>query len=117
VVTVGLCLLALICVILGLARDSAGWLLTAVVVTAFALAALVRRRGSARRSYENDASGPADVFDADTVWVVDGRPRYHQVSCVLVKEWDAEAIPRPQAVADGFVPCAVCRPDDEELAA
>jgi hypothetical protein len=47
------------------------------------------------------------------VWVVDGRPRYHLRSCVLVTEWEPEAIPRTQALEDGFVPCPVCGPDDE----
>ena len=34
------------------------------------------------------AAAPGDV------WVVDGRPRYHLESCLIIKDQDAEAIPR-----------------------
>ncbi|MBE7188807.1 hypothetical protein, partial [Jatrophihabitans endophyticus] len=62
---------------------------------------------------------PAPVVAAttavDEVWVVDGRPDFHVAGCSLLQGDAAggagEAIPRAQALEDGFAPCAVCRPD------
>ncbi|MGH8861021.1 MAG: hypothetical protein ACRDVG_07260, partial [Jatrophihabitantaceae bacterium] len=51
------------------------------------------------------------------VWVVDGRPDYHLEDCRSLKiaatqgGTDGEAIPRAQAVEDGFSPCPDCGPD------
>jgi hypothetical protein len=45
-----------------------------------------------------------------TVWVVDGRPRYHLQDCLTIKGQQAEAIPREQASEDGFMPCSMCEP-------
>ena len=38
------------------------------------------------------------------VWVIDGRPRYHLASCLIIKEQQTLAIPRSQALEDGFLP-------------
>jgi hypothetical protein len=45
------------------------------------------------------------------VWVVDGRPRYHRETCLILKGQHAEPIPRAQAQEDGFIPCTNCEPD------
>ena len=45
------------------------------------------------------------------VWVIDGRPRYHLASCLIIKEQQTLAIPRSQALEDGFLPCALCEPN------
>jgi hypothetical protein len=47
----------------------------------------------------------------ESVWVVDGRPRYHLSSCGFLAGQDAEPIPLQQAVEDGFSPCSQCDPD------
>jgi hypothetical protein len=54
-------------------------------------------------------SGSADV------WVIDGRPRYHRETCLIIKDQDAEPIPRGQAGEDGFIPCSMCEPDKARL--
>lgn len=54
----------------------------------------------------DQATGPAS-----TVWVVDGRPRYHLADCMIIKDQDAEEIPRDQATEDGFMACSMCEPD------
>ncbi len=46
----------------------------------------------------------------DTVWVVDGRPRYHLGDCMIIKDQDAEEIPLAQAAEDGFMACSMCQP-------
>ncbi len=51
------------------------------------------------------AAAPGDV------WVIDGRPRYHLHDCPIIKGQDAEPIPFPQAVGDGFMPCSLCEPN------
>ncbi|MGN6609495.1 MAG: hypothetical protein ACTHMS_21110 [Jatrophihabitans sp.] len=52
----------------------------------------------------------AAVTDSDTVLVVDGKPEYHVTGCRRLSGEDAIAIPRSQAVEDGFAPCGECRP-------
>jgi hypothetical protein len=54
-------------------------------------------------------SGSADV------WVIDGRPPYHRETCLIIKDQDAEPIPRVQAGEDGFIPCSMCEPDRARL--
>lgn len=49
------------------------------------------------------------------VWVVDGRPRYHRETCLIIKDQDAEPIPRGQAGEDGFIPCSMCEPGKARL--
>ena len=46
----------------------------------------------------------------DTVWVVDGRPRYHLGDCMIIKDQDAQEIPLAQASEDGFMACSMCQP-------
>jgi hypothetical protein len=46
----------------------------------------------------------------DQVWVVDGRPRYHLESCLIIKDQPAEQIPLAQATEDGFMACTMCAP-------
>ncbi|HEY8302007.1 MAG TPA: hypothetical protein VIG48_08915 [Jatrophihabitans sp.] len=45
-----------------------------------------------------------------TVWVVDGRPRYHLSDCMIIKDQQAEEIAFEQATGDGFMACAMCEP-------
>lgn len=45
------------------------------------------------------------------VWVIDGRPRYHRETCMIISGQAAEAVPHAQARADGFMPCTLCEPD------
>jgi hypothetical protein len=52
---------------------------------------------------------PSD--SASTVWVIDGRPRYHLADCLIIKNQQAEEIPREQAAEDGFMACSMCEPD------
>jgi hypothetical protein len=56
------------------------------------------------------AAAPADAAPTDQVWVVDGRPRYHLESCMIIQDQDAEPIPLAQATEDGFMPCSMCEP-------
>lgn len=58
----------------------------------------------------------ADPSRDDRVWVVDGRPRYHLESCLILKDQDAEPIPLAQATEDGFMPCSLCEPDNARVA-
>lgn len=51
---------------------------------------------------------PAVAPHRGDVWVVDGRPNYHQAGCALLAGLDAEPIPLEQAVEDGFTPCPEC---------
>jgi hypothetical protein len=55
----------------------------------------------------------ADAAPAEPtqVWVVDGRPRYHLETCMIIKDQDAEPIPLSQATEDGFMPCSMCEPN------
>ncbi len=46
------------------------------------------------------------------VWVIDGRPRYHLVSCDFLTGRSGEPVPLNQAVEDGFSPCGRCDPDN-----
>jgi hypothetical protein len=62
--------------------------------------------GSAPDEFAADSAGA----DADAVWVIDGRPRYHLGNCAIIKGQDAEAIPFEQATQDGFMPCTLCEP-------
>jgi hypothetical protein len=57
------------------------------------------------------AAGTEQDEDADAVWVVDGRPRYHRPGCAVLGGVPAERIPRRQARADGFTPCPRCDPE------
>jgi hypothetical protein len=71
-----------------------------------------------------DSSAPAETAPAeapaestmsaaittDQVWVIDGRPRYHLQSCLIIKDQDAEPITLAQAIEDGFMPCSMCEP-------
>lgn len=54
---------------------------------------------------------PLTVTGADPVLVVDGQARYHAAGC---SELDASAmaVPRAQAVADGFSPCPICQAEE-----
>ena len=47
----------------------------------------------------------------ETVWVVDGRPRYHLAECMIIKDQDAEEVPFAQAKEDGFMACSMCEPN------
>jgi hypothetical protein len=48
---------------------------------------------------------------AGTVWVVDGRPRYHLADCMIIKDQQAEEISLEQAAEDGFMACSMCEPN------
>ena len=37
-----------------------------------------------------EARGPEPAKAAGTVWVVDGRPRYHLADCMIIKDQDGE---------------------------
>jgi hypothetical protein len=60
------------------------------------------------------AAGPsaadAESVATDQVWVVDGRPRYHLETCMIIQGQDAEPIALAQATEDGFMPCSMCEP-------
>jgi hypothetical protein len=58
----------------------------------------------------SDGSPEAESDASDEVWVVDGRPRFHRKDCELIAKQDAEAVPRAQAIEDGFLPCTACTP-------
>jgi hypothetical protein len=59
---------------------------------------------------DSTASDASEAAPAGTVWVVDGRPRYHLQDCLTIKGQQAEAIPVEQAAEDGFMPCSMCEP-------
>jgi hypothetical protein len=44
-----------------------------------------------------------------TVWVINGRPRYHAQDCLIIKGQPAQPVPFSQAVDDGFQPCSLCQ--------
>ena len=46
-----------------------------------------------------------------TVLVVEGRPRYHVDGCRYLAGKDAGELDVQEALAEGFSPCGVCRPD------
>jgi hypothetical protein len=54
---------------------------------------------------------PLRAHGDETVWVIDGRPRYHVAACAFLANRASEPIPLRQAVEDGFTPCALCDPD------
>ena len=68
----------------------------------------LRRRAAEPEPAEEPAEEPAAT--PDTVWVVDGRPRYHLGDCMIIKDQDAEEIPLAQATEDGFMACSMCQP-------
>ncbi|MGY1743283.1 MULTISPECIES: hypothetical protein [unclassified Blastococcus] len=47
----------------------------------------------------------------DEVLVVDEHPRYHLAECAWLRGRATIPLPVTEARADGFTPCAVCRPD------
>ncbi|HST46985.1 hypothetical protein [Jatrophihabitans sp.] len=53
----------------------------------------------------------------ESVWVIDGRPRYHLADCDFLLDREPEPVPLRQAVEDGFTPCALCDPDSGLVAA
>jgi hypothetical protein len=63
---------------------------------------------------------PADaalIARLDTsVMVVDGRPRYHLVTCVHLLGREVQTLPVGEAVELGFTPCNLCEPDTTLLA-
>ena len=63
--------------------------------------------GEPEQPAEARVEPPADEPAAD-VWVVAGRQRYHAADCVIITGQEAVAIPREQAVGDGFKPCSLC---------
>ncbi|HKT00775.1 MAG TPA: hypothetical protein VJT31_14690, partial [Rugosimonospora sp.] len=50
------------------------------------------------------------------VMVVDGRPRYHLVTCVHLLGREVDALPVREAIELGFTPCSLCEPDTPLLA-
>lgn len=59
-----------------------------------------------------DTQAPLADHSQNLVWVIDGRPRYHLVSCDFLTGRPGEPVPLSQAVEDGFSPCARCDPDN-----
>jgi hypothetical protein len=66
---------------------------------------------------QDDAGQPAssrpdvDVQSSSEVRVVRGSRRYHAPSCRYLINKESEARTAERAVADGYAPCAACRPD------
>lgn len=57
--------------------------------------------------------GPEPVPPASPlaeVWVVPGRPRYHQAGCMIIGEQGAVARTLSDARSEGFKPCSLCDP-------
>ena len=50
-----------------------------------------------------------------TVFVIDGRPRYHLRACAHLRGRSGEPVPAREAVELGFTPCGQCEPDTELL--
>ena len=59
-----------------------------------------------------DTQAPLAGHGQNLVWVIDGRPRYHLVTCDFLTGRSGEPIPLSQAVEDGFSPCGRCDPDN-----
>jgi len=59
-----------------------------------------------------DTQAPLAGHGQNLIWVIDGRPRYHLVSCDFLTGRPGEPIPLSQAVEDGFSPCGRCDPDN-----
>jgi hypothetical protein len=68
------------------------------------------RTAAERLSAGSAVAGTDYVAGPDDVWVIDGRPRYHLLQCVIIQGQDAEPIPFDQAIEDGFMPCSLCEP-------
>jgi hypothetical protein len=58
-----------------------------------------------------DTDPPLRSRGDESVWVIDGRPRYHLPGCAFLISRGPEPVPLRQAVEDGFTPCALCDPD------
>lgn len=58
----------------------------------------------------SELEGPMLGVLATDVWVIDGKLRYHQRGCLMIKYAVAVPMPREQAVAGGFRPCPLCTP-------
>lgn len=136
-VLVGL-LLALVCLVVGIALASSAWLVASLVATAAAGLLLWRTRAAragptrsrvgAHTLAAHSAAGSTLVDHpvvpgggavappvgahavVESVWVVDGRPLYHRAGCALLKDLPAEAITLAQATEDGFLRCSLCEP-------
>ncbi|HEX4727551.1 MAG TPA: hypothetical protein VH298_07125 [Jatrophihabitans sp.] len=59
-----------------------------------------------------DTQAPLAEHGQNLVWVIDGRPRYHLITCDFLTGRSGEPIPLSQAVEDGFSPCGRCDPDN-----
>jgi hypothetical protein len=123
----GLLLVALACLVLGMILASGPWLAGSLAASSLAGVLLLRQRHQiARRSAAARSSlapGPTDRISAVTVssayspadaevWVVDGLPGYHVEVCSQISGDLREAVARAQAIEDGFVECAQCRPNN-----
>lgn len=125
-VTIGvpvLLLIALVLLVVGLVGSTSVLLAMSLAASVLAAALLLLERfRPARRARPVPAAvPPASVgryvpTDTDLavetrqVWVVDGLPDYHVPACPQLEGRSGEAVPWSQAVEDGFLPCAHCRP-------
>ncbi|HEY3715402.1 MAG TPA: hypothetical protein VGL39_12810 [Jatrophihabitantaceae bacterium] len=64
-----------------------------------------------RAAQAAQAAEPAAADASGSVWVVDGRPRYHLADCMIIKDQEAEEISLEQAAEDGFMACSMCEPN------
>ena len=126
---VALLVTALVSLCVGLLLSSTVWLIVSLVASVlaglliyrnrefFAISRPPRAKRPPTAKHADDAeqtevdAGPASERPDPTVWVVDGRPRYHRSGCQIIGDQDAVTIPLSQASEDGFIPCSLCEPD------
>lgn len=62
------------------------------------------------------ATGNGQASVGGTVYVVEGRPRYHAAGCRYLAGKDAEKRSLSAARTEGYNACGVCKPDDADAA-
>ncbi len=70
-----------------------------------------RGPGTAAAPAAEAPARPGVADPASTVWVIDGRPRYHVEDCLIIKDQDAAPTSIAQASEDGLMPCSMCEPN------
>jgi len=90
------------------------------VTTAEVRTAEVTTSGAEPEPPVDDLADEPAVADTDpplrsrgnaSVWVIDGRPRYHLAGCAFIVGRRPEPVTLRQAFEDGFTPCVGCDPD------
>jgi hypothetical protein len=115
---VGLLVVALALLVVGLILANPVVLIASLLVSVVAGVVVFRtpRQVAPQATTTDQVAAAAEEVDEAVpepehdVWVIDGRPRFHRADCEMLASHEREAIPRSQALEDGFLACSLCVP-------